>query len=221
MPRSTSTSGSSICSYYTAPSDYDTTDDYYSNLPVTSTDLRARTDNPGTWPLRSRRTDPRLSERTTRIFVPADSISGEVHIDSEILARGYNPSYYGDIAPIAGSSPALTDVGYRIESPDTPPVGTPMGDRYRQYKSYDVDAYEAEQEYNDRFKEVPKAPRKKHKTEDYKGDPPMTLNHHRRLAPRFVHGEDEAYQEEAKEERIRAKKEKHRRMGYERSAEDD
>lgn len=121
MPRSTLTSGSSICSYYTAPSDYDTTDDYYSNLPVTSTELRTRTDNPGTWPLRSRRTDPRLSERTTRyvyragegfdtldlvprIFVPADSISGEVHIDSEILARGYNPSYYGDIAPIAGSS---------------------------------------------------------------------------------------------------------------------
>lgn len=107
-----------------------------------------------------------------------------------------------------------------------------MGDRYRQYKSYDVDAYEVEQEYNDRFKEFPKAPRKKHKTEDYKGKfneanhvtdnaasyetipgaeglrytflvahcsrfcleevvlilglqrrPPMTLNHHRRLAP--------------------------------------
>lgn len=150
MPRSTSTSGSSICSYYTAPSDCDTTDDYYSNLPVTSTELRTRTDNPGTWPLRSRRTDPTLSERTT---------------------RGYNPSYYGDIAPIAGSSPALTDVGYRIESPDTSPVGTPMGNRYRQYKSYDVDAYEIEQEYNDRFKEVQKAPRKKHKTEDYKGDP--------------------------------------------------
>lgn len=121
MPRSTSTSGSSICSYYTARSDYDTTDDYYSNLPVTSTELRTRTGNPGTWPLRSRRTDPRLSERTTRyvyragegfdtlalvprIFVPADSMSGEVHIDSEVLARGYNPSYYGDIAPIAGSS---------------------------------------------------------------------------------------------------------------------
>ena len=61
-----STSTSSLRSYYTASSDYDTPDDYYSNLPATSSDLRKQAGNPGTWPPRSKRTDPEISERTTR-----------------------------------------------------------------------------------------------------------------------------------------------------------
>ena len=58
MPRSTS--------YHTTPRSYDTSDDYYSNLPATSPDLRSRTGEPRTWPPTSRRTDPRVSERATR-----------------------------------------------------------------------------------------------------------------------------------------------------------
>lgn len=139
-------------------------------------------------------------------------MSWEGYADSEVLARGYNPSYYGDVAPIAGSSrmyksrrftpnrdyplgckasfgsksksyadpetsiadlrtaPDQRDVGHRVEGANTPPLGTPMGTRYRQYKLDDEDAYEAEQEYKRRLKDVPKAPKRKRRIGTYNGE---------------------------------------------------
>lgn len=60
-------------------------------------------------------------------------------------------------------------MGYRVEEPDDPPSGTPMESRYRQYKEYDLDAQEAEQEYKGRLKEIPWAPKKARRTEEYYG----------------------------------------------------
>lgn len=45
--------------------------------------------------------------------------------------------------------------------------------RYRQYKEYDVDAEEAEEEYKRRLKEIPWAPKKERRTEDYYGKPSL------------------------------------------------
>ena len=69
----------------------------------------------------------------------------------------------------SASIASLSDVGYRVEKPDDPAVGTSMEERYRQYKEYDVDAKEAEQEYKQRLKEIPWAPKKERRTEDYYG----------------------------------------------------
>ena len=65
--------------------------------------------------------------------------------------------------------PDVRDPGYRVESSETPPLGTRMGSCYRQYKSYDADAYEAEEEYKRRLKDIPKAPKKKLRPESYRG----------------------------------------------------
>ena len=57
-----------------------------------------------------------------------------------------------------------------MERPDDPPFGTPMETRYRQYNEYDMDAQEAEKEYKGRLKEIPWAPKKERRTEEYCGN---------------------------------------------------
>lgn len=66
---------------------------------------------------------------------------------------------------------------------ENPPFDAPMATRYCQYKAYDEDSRTAENDYKDMLKEVHRAPPKKHRTEEYGGNPSMTLAHHRQLAP--------------------------------------
>lgn len=81
----------------------------------------------------------------------------EIHADSETSTADLR------------TSADERDAGYRFESLETLPLDTPMGSRYREYKSYDADAYEAEKEYKRRLKDIPQAPARKRRTKDYVG----------------------------------------------------
>lgn len=74
-------------SYHTAPSDYDTFDDYYSNLPATSPDLRSRTGEPGTWPPTSKPHDPKVSERARRYVLSRGEVLHPFSITLGLLLR--------------------------------------------------------------------------------------------------------------------------------------
>lgn len=52
---------------------------------------------------------------------------------------------------------------------ENPPFDAPMETRYRQYKAYDASSRTAEKDYGNRLKEIPRAPPKEHRTEEYGG----------------------------------------------------
>ena len=101
----------------------------------------------------------------------------------ERYARGYNPSYYGDVPFGASSAPESGDCGYTGEPPGYPP-DTPMWRDYAEYKSYDERSGVAVNAYKIAANSVPQAPSRVYRTENYYGRPPMTSQSHRDLESR-------------------------------------
>lgn len=98
---------------------------------------------------------------------------------SERATRGYNPSYYGEIASRAGSKPPTSDRGYTVVEPG-PPKGTLMSMGYEKYKGYDEEAYANKEVYTDQRNAIPRVP-KGRRTEPYYGDPAMSSTSHGQL----------------------------------------